>query len=265
VRAAAPDDPLNGIGGGFEAFTAELEPASHDGVCDSGVCEPGAFDSSASVTRFDAVLNELDEHATRTRNSGPRFLWAEYQFDSRGFNTVNFTGATPLPYGFWMWGFIDLEGLDMAGANRADTARYFYELDISRKIVGDTGAVAEWNDLTGDGNGVGRLGVFYTPTSEFLKQRQLFLTFKTFIYNSNDGWQGSFAWNKEYADWLDGRVSTGGFFDVNVFSGRTVIVSDSQIRYRLIDGFHCLLELRYNGFRPAGKDFGAGIGAQYRF
>ncbi len=223
------------------------------------------FDAAASQREFEDILNVLDQHAEETKTFGPQFLWAEYQFDTRGFNTVNFMGATPLPYEFWMWGFIDLEGLDAPGGNRADTAHYFFELDISRKVIGDTGVIAEWNDKEGDGNAIGRAGFFYTPSHEFFKERKFFLTFKTFLYNSVDGWQGSFAWNKEYADWLDGRVSTGGFFDVNLMHGRTVIVSDTQVRYRLVDGFHVLVEFRYNGFRPTGKDFGTGIGAQYRF
>jgi len=42
------------------------------------------------------------EIAKKKRNG---WLTAEYQFDTRGFNTINFTGGSDLPAGFSIWGF----------------------------------------------------------------------------------------------------------------------------------------------------------------
>ena len=211
-----------------------------------------------------------DDIAEETKTFGPNFFLGEYQFDSRGFNTIHFMGSAALPYGFNLWGFVDLEGLDDSNARREDIRRVFIELDLKRKIGENWGIIAELNDSHGTNNALGRLGIFVKPSWQWLKDNDMFLFFKIFGYETDGhGGQASFAWNKKFPCILDGRFSAGGFFDANFNTGagnaQTKIVSDTQIRYRLIDGLHLLMEFRYNQFLGSQNDFGIGSGIQYRF
>jgi len=119
-------------------------------------------------------------------------------------------------------------------------ARFFLEIDLKRKFGEDWGAIAELNDLEGDGNVIGRLGFFYLPPWQCLKDRHAFLFFKIFPYETDaHGAQLSFAWNKKFPEIWDSRLSAGGFCDLNFNAGptteSTVIVTEHQIRVRLVE------------------------------
>lgn len=214
---------------------------------------------------------ELERQANETKTFGKEKFSVEYQFDTRGFNTLNFTGTAPLPAGFNIWGFVDFESPDGgADDSRTDLSESFFEIDIKRKVWEDFGVIVEVNEAQGVDNALSRLGVFYAPQSQFLKDHKLFFFVKIFPFESDgQGYQISFSWNKKFPDILDGRFSIGGFFDANFDNGsgkdKVLIVSDTQFRYRLIDGLHLLAEVRFNEFLGAKKDIGVGFGLQYHF
>jgi hypothetical protein len=197
---------------------------------------------------------------------------SEYQFDTRGFNTINFTGASDLPLGFTVWGFTDIETADLYGSksSRKDVEELFIEIDLRKELYKGFGVVAEYNDNEGAGNNIGRLGFNYKPGWEWLKDNDINLYFKAFPFETDGhGGQASFSWNKKFLDALDGRFSMGGFFDMNYDSGpnddEINIVSDTQFRYRLINHLEALVEFRFNEFLPANQEHGFGIGLKYSF
>ncbi len=128
----------------------------------------------------------------------------------------------------------------------------------------------EFNDGQGRNDNVGRFGAFYTPRWPWLKKADLFLYTKWFPLGTEPSRrQGSVAWNWTPHYLLEGRFSTGGFFDLNFDEKeghrRGQIVSDTQLRYRLIGNVHALVEYRYNQFAVKDKESGWGLGLQYRF
>ncbi len=220
------------------------------------------------------LIDQIDQTSKETRAKDSRWFRAEYDFDSRGFNVIHFMGNSPLPYGFDLWGFIDIEGADLINANREDFTRYFLEIDIKKKLWKNGGIIGEYNDLQGGGNSIGRLGFFHKPDFEFLSSDcgrlagKGFVVFKVFPYETDGhGGQASFAWNRSFDNILDGRLSVGGFLDVNFNAGatsnQTVVVTEHQIRLRLFEGLHLITEFRLNEFLQ--DDFGVAPGIQYRF
>ena len=223
-----------------------------------------------TVQEPESIWDQLDASAEATCTFGKPWGTIEYQFDTRGFNTLNLTGSSPLPYGFNIWGFIDLQGNDGGPGSRYDTANYFYEIDIKREIWDRVGVIGEINDATGPNNNLTRLGVFYTPDWDVLQDLNTWLFLKAFPVESDGaGYQFSFAWNTRFPDYFDDRWSIGGFVDFNFDSGPSEddlnIVSDIQVRYRLIENLSLLSEFRINKFLGNNKDFGVGFGVQYQF
>ncbi|MEM7474923.1 MAG: hypothetical protein AAF483_08020 [Planctomycetota bacterium] len=217
-------------------------------------------------------LQRLDDHFSSTRPEGGRWFLAEYDFDNRGYNVLHFMGNSPLPLGFSLWGFVDLEGAEGTTAEREDISRHFLELDIKRRLWRNTGIIAELNDLQGADNEIGRLGAFWTPETDALSpssglwagQFRLGLKFFPIQTISRTG-QWSFNWNKQFASIAAGRVSAGGFFDLNydTSSSNVTIVTEHQIRLRVAEGLHLITEFRLNEYLI--DEFGIAPGVQYRF
>jgi hypothetical protein len=234
----------------------------------------GRSQQSTEFQEPPTLVQLLDDQATNTRETGSRWFLSEYDFDNRGFNVLHFMGNSPLPYGFNVWGFIDVEGADRIGADREDLSRYFLEFDVTKTIWNDVGIVGEYNDGSGEGNEIGRLGVFFqltlpvmSPEGGVLAGKGI-LGLKLFVIESDGhGWQASLNWNKKFDNVMDGRLSAGGFFDINFDTGpnhdKTRIVTEHQVRLRLLDGLHMITEFRLNEFLR--NDFGIAPGLQYRF
>lgn len=196
----------------------------------------------------------------------------EFDIDDRGYNVLHFMAYRELPCGFSLWGFIDIEGSDQLGSDKDDLNRFFLEVDLKKKLWDNGGAIAEFNDLQGDANSLGRFGFFYSPKISGLSPKSGWFAgpgrigFKVFpIQTDNSGGQASFNWNKRWDSFCDGRVSAGGFFDFNYeVPGRgNVIVTEHQVRLRVAHGLHAIVEFRVNEFLQ--DDFGIAPGIQYRF
>ncbi len=261
-------------------FIATSQIAAVDRPVDADVDAQHTSDTAVGSVDHDAPDDSADLHhpweqierlVDESKTFGKAKLSVEYQFDTRGFNTLNFTGSAPLPAGFNIWGFVDFESPDGGpDDSRYDHSEYFFEIDVKRKVWEDLGAIVEVNDMHGTDNALSRLGVFWAPQGQFLEDHELFFFVKIFPLESDGrGYQISFSWDKKFPDVLDGRFSVGGFFDANFDNGpgkdKVEIVSDTQFRYRLIDGLHLLAEFRFNEFLGSNKDVGVGFGFQYHF
>ena len=213
------------------------------------------------------------EPAKTTRiNKKDRKGWmtAEYQFDTRGFNTINFTGGANLPLGLSIWGFTDIETADSSDGSRADAEEFFIEIDLKKELYKGFGVVLEYNDGEARHNSIGRFGVNYIARWDWLKKMDLNLAFKAFpIETDGHGWQGSFCWEKKFPKIFDGRFSMGGFFDINFDSGandnETNVVTETQARYKLTENLEALVEFRFNEYKVASQEQGLGIGMKYKF
>ncbi|MEO1524171.1 MAG: hypothetical protein AAFX06_01990 [Planctomycetota bacterium] len=215
-------------------------------------------------------LDRLDELFQASRAEGGRWFLMEYDFDDRGYNTLHFMGHAPLPLGLSLWGFIDLEGAEGFFAEREDISRHFLELDLKRRVWRDIGLVAELNDLEGPNNEIGRFGFFWQPDmSRFSLEEgvwagKLRFGIKCFpVQTISRTSQWSFNWNKQFDSLLGGRLSAGGFFDLNHSTSRNVIVTEHQVRFRIAEGMNLITEFRVNEF--LADDFGIAPGLQYRF
>ena len=253
------------------------EPGASARLSDQGVAETDSNTVSSQFAETAPCLNwlkKLDQRATDSRAEGQRWFLSEYDFDTRGYNVLHFMGHSPLPYGFSIWGFIDIEGADFVGANREDFATYFLEIDIKKSLWERGGLIGELNDLPGDANAIGRFGFYWKPEISNLVPRQGWLAgdarmgFKIFpLETDSRGWQASMNWNKKFDSILDGRFSAGGFLDLNFNAGPSendlIIITEHQVRYRLVDGLHLITEFRLNEF--LASDFGIAPGIQYRY
>lgn len=250
-------------------FSLGLGVALANGPEPSNAPSCSVCDSKPALSTFERILiNALQAEA-------PQKQWflGEYDFDNRGFNVLHFMGASHLPHGFSIWGFIDLEGSDNANSHREDLSRYFLEIDLKRYLGSNYGVLAELNDLQGDGNEIGRFGVFYSVPTKMLSPEtgplagKVRLGIKYFpIETDQRGGQFSFNWNKEFAGFLNGKISAGGFFDLNYDAGtqnNSVIVTEHQVRCRVYEGLLLITEFRVNQF--LNDDFGIAPGIQYRF
>ncbi len=237
------------------------------------ICLSFCHQARSEVVNHVGVLDQLDNRLAETRDKGKHWFLAEYDFDDRGFNVLHFMGHSPLPLGFSLWGFIDIEGEDFLGEDREDLSRYFLELDLKREIWNGVGVVAEINDLQGPDNAIGRFGVFWKPDTSWLSPTegpiagQFRFAIKYFpVETDMQGGQFSFNWNKNFDNIFDGRFSAGGFFDLNYGIGdaRDIrIVTEHQVRFRIAEGLHAITEFRVNEF--LADDFGIAPGIQYRF
>lgn len=200
------------------------------------------------------------------------WLTAEYQFDTRNFNTLNFTGAAPLLLGFDVSGFVDFESPKQRGSHRKDLSTYFLELNLKRHIWEGFGFIAERNSVNQTNNEVGRLGIYFLPDWKFLKKIHLNLSTKIFPYETDKhGWQASWSWGLRMPYILGDRISFAGFMDFNFDSGSKNndlnVVTDHQFRFRLVEGLRLLVEYRHSDFLSGKADTnnGVGFGLQYKF
>ncbi len=198
--------------------------------------------------------------------------WAttELELDTRGFTFLNFTGASRLPAGFNLWGFIDLESTDAEGNRKTDLNKFFTEIDLKREVWKGLGGIAEYNDGSGRRDNVGRFGAYYAPTWAWLKKIDLVMQTKWFPIGTEESRrQGSLGWNWTPRYILDGRFSMGGFYDLNFneVDGeyRKQTVSDTSFRFRLLGNLNAIVKYRYNQFLSKDQESGWSIGALYRF
>ena len=221
-----------------ESYTAQPSLAAHAKQASDGWWE----EIHEGIDRVDHFFYVPDTKA---------WALAEYWFDTRGFNTFTVEGASRLPAGFDVWGFTDFKNADAPGSSKSDLDQFFMEIDVKRELWHGLGPIVEYNDGQGRGDSVGRFGTFYQPHWEFLKKTDLWLMTKWFPLGTNAGArQGSVAWNWAPHQILDGRFSTGGFFDLNFDEKeghyRPQKVSEVQLRYRLVGNLQGVLEYRYN-------------------
>ena len=92
-----------------------------------------------------------------------------YYLDSRDYNTLTLQTSLPdLPWGFNIWGFVDMHSEQKNADQRFDLTRYFIEYRLKRSLFPNAtsawkglGFEVEYNDANGIDNTVVRTGVTY--------------------------------------------------------------------------------------------------------
>ena len=189
-------------------------------------------------------------------------LTSNYYWDNRGHGTLSlFYSSNALPYGLAFWGFTDFDSDQKNGASgRVDFSSYFTEARLTKMLGDRFGIQAEYNDMSGSDNNVGRLGIVY----KFPLQGK-FLMLRLFpLETDGDGGQVSLLWRTKVG--LE-NLFFEGFIDYNFNKVKNRIVTEPQLRYMFNDHFGLTLEYRFNEFlKPTPKRHkGLALGISYKF
>ena len=201
------------------------------------------------------IVGSIDIHAEAK-------LYATYYFDERGHNTTNLSYASKrLPLGLNFWGFTDFQSDRTGEQGRSDSISFFSESRLSKMLDKHWGVQIEFNDASGPGNNVGRLGLLYKRS---IKNTFFMLRFFP-LETDGDGGQISFVWRRSF---LNNKFFIEGFYDYN-FSEEVEnrVVTEPQIRYMISDQFGLAIEYRFNEFLSDApvEDEGFAFGLHYRF
>lgn len=217
----------------------------------------------------DGPLDRLEAWVRKSTGRGPLRAAVEYQLDTRGFDTLHLEGAACLPLGLGLSGFVDFHSPDGEGRSE-DKSEFFLEIDLRREIWNGLGALAELNDQQGRRDALGRFGLFWKPSADFLEGARLRLFVKILpLETDGHGGQVSCLYHWRLPGSVGDRVSVAGFFDANYGAGsshnRLLAVTETQLRLRLVEGLHVFTEVKLNRFLGGSREFGVGFGLQYRF
>jgi hypothetical protein len=173
-----------------------------------------------------------------------------YYLDDRGHNTLSLIySAKPLSHGLVFWGFTDFSSLQDKDASRSDMDSFFTEARLSKMFTGGWGVQGEYNDASGQGNDLVRLGAVYQfpLTNRFLMLRVFPLE------SDGEGGQVSLVWRTKLG--LDSLIFEG-FIDYNIKENqKNRIVAEPQLRFMFSEGLGVTLEYRLNQFlEPTSKD-----------
>ncbi|MFT5208173.1 MAG: hypothetical protein ACI9CF_001942 [Candidatus Omnitrophota bacterium] len=177
-----------------------------------------------------------------------------YYMDTREYNTLNLlTSTTALPYGFKIWGFIDVQSDQGKVHDRFGLTRYFMEYRLQRALepewVGGIEGLsleAEYNDSNGSRNELARFGITYQHGFPFIPKYNGWVRWRALPYETDgDGWQASWIYYLPITD----RIWVNGFADINFDEdSRNQWVVEPQINFKLNDRFTLVAEYRFNGF-----------------
>lgn len=197
-----------------------------------------------------------------------------YYFDSRDYNTLNVQTSLPdLPWGFKIWGFIDIHSEQNNAEQRFDLNRYFLEYRLKRPFFPNAksawkglGFEIEYNDANGTDNSVVRTGVTYKHSVPFLYGNKSWVEWRYHPYETDgSGSQISLI----YAFYLAERISITGFADLNLENGMNDRwLFEPQINFKINETFDLVLETRYNEFEDANNaldGFGVAGGIKIKF
>ena len=187
-----------------------------------------------------------------------------YYADSRSFNSATLLTATDcLPFGFRIWGFVDLLGSQ--NRSRLDATRNFVEYRLIRTVWRVVELHAEYNDANGEDNNLLRFGIGIKPRFRLRgKPNWLLVRFSPYETDKT-GQQLTLAWSVPAAS----RIALNGFADWNLQrDGGNRWVVEPELAIALTERFTFVVELRYNGFevnRPEVDGTGIAIGGNIKF
>jgi hypothetical protein len=175
-----------------------------------------------------------------------------YYFDNRDYNTLNIQTSLPdLPWGFKIWGFIDIQSEQKNADQRFDLTRYFMEYRLKRSIFSNStsawkglGFEIEYNDANGTDNAVVRPGLTYKHEVPFIHGNKSWFEWRYHPYETDgSGSQVSLIYRLHLAE----RIFISGFVDLNLENdtdNRWVL--EPQINFKINETFDLVLETRYN-------------------
>ena len=197
-----------------------------------------------------------------------------YYFDSRDYNTLNVQTSLPdLPWGFNIWGFVDIHSEQKNAEQRFDLNRNFIEYRLRRPLFPDAksalkglGFELEYNDLNGTDNTVVRPGITFKHLVPSLHGDKSWLEWRYHPYETDgSGSQISVI----YLLHLTERIFISGFADLNFeedMDDRWLL--EPQINFKINKTFDLVLETRYNEFEDANNaldGFGIAGGIKIKF
>lgn len=153
----------------------------------------------------------------------------------------------PVPGGLAAWGFVDLDSPQHDERRQSDLDGFFAEARLTRAVWRGLSVQVEFNDATGLGNDLLRLGLVYkvpTPSAVIL--------LRGFPLESDgDGWQAGVVWR-----WrpLPQPFFFEGFADYNVAETANRWVIEPQLRYMLTSEIGVVFEGRRNEFIGGNRD-----------
>jgi len=197
-----------------------------------------------------------------------------YYFDSRDYNTLNVQTSLPdLPWGFKIWGFIDIHSEQNNTEQRFDLNRYFFEYRLKRPFFPNAksawkglGFEIEYNDANGTDNSVVRTGVTYKHSVPFLYNNRSWVEWRYHPYETDGtGSQVSLIYSLHLAE----RIFISGFADLNLENDTdNRWLFEPQINFKINETFDLVLETRYNEFEDANNaldGFGVAGGIKIKF
>ncbi|MBT5240565.1 MAG: hypothetical protein HOI20_09270 [Gemmatimonadetes bacterium] len=198
---------------------------------------------------------------------------ATYYFDLRDFNTLNvLTSKKNLPGGLNIWGFTDFHGNHAAADQRFDLTRYFMEYRLRKPLdpqwmggLKGLGVELEYNDGSGTGKNLLRLGLTYMHNIPVSAKGKSWLQWRVLPYETDEsGQQLSLIHKLSLAE----RLSLVGFTDFHLNkTGPNRWVTESQLSYTINQTINAVFEARYNGFEDANPTidgFGLALGLEIR-
>jgi len=199
----------------------------------------------------------FSEEKVQTINSDKtKILHLTYYFDSREYNTFNILTIGQLPYGFHLFGFIDVHSNQKEPNERFDLKRYFLEYRLIYLInpdlifgIKEFRFNMEYNDAIGKDNSMIRAGLSIKQMLPYLEKS--WIEVRYFPYESDDtGTQACTAFLIKITD----RIYVNGFADLNIDkNGKNYLVTEPQLNFVIDSIFEFAVEYRYNGYEDFSK------------
>lgn len=192
-----------------------------------------------------------------------------YYADQRDYNSLNIqTHSQLIPTTLDIWGFTDFHSQQDQSSRRFDLTRYFAEYRLRTALdkrwmrgIAGLGVEIEYNDSSGPGNELLRMGITYRHPLPLSGRSRGWLQWRLLPYETDgSGQQFSLI---HFLAWGD-RLALTGFADFNHDeTAANRWVAESQVSYVLSGSLRAVAEVRYNGFEeanPALDGTGVAIG-----
>ena len=192
------------------------------------------------------------EHKPSPKTIPPQIISLTYYFDTRDYNTLKINTSGNLPYGFHLFGFVDIHSEQNNPKERFDLTRYFFEYRLSYSINPDwifslsgLRLNIEYNDANSLENNVIRAGLSYRKHLQFLNRSWIELRY--FPYESdNSGTQVCISALIR----LSKKIYINGFADMNIDrDAKNRWITKPQINFALNKTFELAFKYRYNGYQ----------------
>ncbi len=233
-------------------------------ICLSGVL-------TASLVFIVIASVSADDGKSPRKATG--FLDFNYYYDTRDFNVLTINALANITNRVQYFSLTNYTN-SIGTTNNLDKNAFYSEQNIRWLAVREkipTDLTLQWVIRNPDENDLLRFG-FRVRVSAIEGIKNIFKALNTF-YSVNfhllqidhvDGfdWQIEHIY-KIFPDILGKRLYLSGFVDHNINSGKSTVVTEHQLGFRVIDQFYLVSEYRYKGSLNKEKS-GVGLGVEYK-